>query len=79
ADPLFITGPDGYYYLRQMPPEHWGNSPCVDAGSDTAARLGLAHRSTRTDGMPDTGRVDLGYHRRATPPHVAWLPWVVRE
>ena len=38
------------------------NSPCVDAGSDTAANLGLDTLTTRTDATPDAGIVDMGYH-----------------
>jgi len=53
ADPLFIEG----YHLSH-------NSPCVDAGSDTAAALGLHRYTTRTDSMPDIYIVDMGYHYR---------------
>ena len=38
------------------------DSPAIDAGSDTAANLGLDTRTTRTDSVTDTGTVDLGYH-----------------
>ncbi len=51
ADPLFQYG----YYLG-------AGSPCVDAGSVTAAAAGLAGYTTRTDGTADSGQVDLGYH-----------------
>jgi hypothetical protein len=34
----------------------------VDAGSSTALEVGLADRTTRTDGAADTGIVDMGYH-----------------
>jgi parallel beta-helix repeat protein len=37
-------------------------SPAVDAGGVTAIGAGLAGLSTRTDAVPDTGLVDLGYH-----------------
>ena len=40
-------------------------SPCVNAGSDTAANLSLSALTTRADGMPDSGTVDLGYHYTA--------------
>ncbi len=61
--PLFVTSPMGVYYLS-----HSGvggetvNSPCVDIGSDTAANLGMDDKTTRTDGVTDTGKVDMGYH-----------------
>lgn len=38
------------------------DSPAIDAGSDTAAALGLDGMTTLTDNSPDTGKVDLGYH-----------------
>jgi hypothetical protein len=38
------------------------NSPCVDAGGDTAANVGMSNLTTRADGVCDTGIVDLGYH-----------------
>jgi hypothetical protein len=34
----------------------------VDAGSDTAAKLGLQNKTTRTDKRGDSGIVDMGYH-----------------
>ena len=75
ANPLFVTGRLGDYYLS------WGeagqigpilnddgevgdaNSPAVDAGIGTAAELGMDDPySTRTDNDTDTGIVDIGYH-----------------
>ena len=54
-DPMFITGSLGDYYLDP-------NSPCVDAGSRSSDEAGLSDRTTQTDGTPDTGIVDMGYH-----------------
>jgi hypothetical protein len=51
ADPRFERG----LYLGT-------NSPCVDAGGTPAPDAGLANRTTRADGAPDAGAVDLGYH-----------------
>jgi hypothetical protein len=51
TDPFFEYG----YYLGT-------NSLCVNAGSTSAAAAGLSNRTTRADGQPDTGLVDLGYH-----------------
>ena len=51
TDPLFTGG----YYLDP-------GSPCVDTGSVTAVTAGLSGRSTRLDGTPDAGILDLGYH-----------------
>jgi hypothetical protein len=51
ADPLF----DRLYYLAS-------GSPCLDAGTNTASERGLTNYTTRVDGTPDSGLVDLGYH-----------------
>ncbi len=61
-DPLFVVGPLHDYYLSQIAAGHAADSPCVDAGSDTAANLGLDALTTRTDAVSDTGMVDMGYH-----------------
>jgi predicted outer membrane repeat protein len=55
AAPMFVSGPLGDFYLDPA-------SPCVNAGSDLAADLGLAGFTTRADGVADMGIVDLGYH-----------------
>jgi len=62
ADPLFIHGALHDYYLSQTAAGQLADSPCVDTGSDTAANLGLDELTTRTDGEPDAGIVDMGYH-----------------
>lgn len=54
-DPLFVTGPLGDYYLNP-------NSPCINAGLGTPKDFGLEGFTTRTDGAPDTGAVDMGFH-----------------
>lgn len=33
-----------------------------DAGNNTAANLELNGKTTRTDGVTDSGTVDIGYH-----------------
>ena len=58
SDPLFVGG----YYLSQVAAGQASDSPCIDAGSDTAANLDLDDRTTRMDGVDDTGQVDMGYH-----------------
>ncbi len=68
ADPWFVSGPLHGYYLSQIVAGQGVNSPCVDAGSDTAVNLGLDAFTTRTDGMPDAGIVDMGYHTPAAVP-----------
>ena len=62
ADPCFVTGPLGNYYLSQTAAGQAINSPCINAGSDYAARTGFWDSSTRTDLVPDSGIVDMGYH-----------------
>jgi len=62
ADPCFVSGLEGDYYLSQIAAGQSVNSPCVDAGSDTAGALGLDMLTTRTDEVGDAGIVDMGYH-----------------
>ena len=62
SDPLFVTGPRGDYYLSHTAAGQASDSPCIDAGSDTATSLGVDDRTTRTDGVPDSGTADMGYH-----------------
>ena len=75
ADPLFVPLsleapseiPWQAFYLSQPATlrgdqVQLGTSPCVDAGDRSAEEAGLEERTTRTDGIPDEGIVDLGYH-----------------
>ncbi len=62
ADPKFVLGPLGDYYLSQTAAGQPENSPCVDSGSDTAANLGLDALTTSNGSDPDSGTVDMGYH-----------------
>ncbi len=64
TDPLFASTrvDEPTYYLSQIASGQLVNSPCVDAGNNTAANLGLDTLTTRTDQTPDSGIVDLGYH-----------------
>jgi hypothetical protein len=59
ADPLFV---ESHYSLSQIAAGQSADSPCVDAGSNTAAALGLDEYSTRSDSVADTGQVDIGLH-----------------
>ena len=61
-NPLFMIGPKGSYYLSQVAAGQGSDSACVDAGDDTAANRNLNTRTTRIDGVPDAGTVDIGYH-----------------
>ncbi len=71
ADPLFVTGPDGDFYLSHLGSGQPADSPCTDAGNaaaDTVCYTGfedtvcLSSKTTRTDGAADTGIVDMGKH-----------------
>jgi hypothetical protein len=62
ADPLFVKGPRGAHYLSQKAAGQAADSPALDAGAGDAASRKLAGLSTRSDGKPDTGALDLGYH-----------------
>jgi hypothetical protein len=57
-DPNFVAG----YYLSNIAAEQDFSSPCIDLGGDLAAVLGLDTYTTRTDGVFDSGIVDMGYH-----------------
>ncbi len=76
ADPLFVTGQNGDYYLSQTQSGQSANSPCLDSGSAPASDICMTtasgtscldERTTRTDKMSDLGTVDLGYHYAAPP------------
>jgi len=62
ANPLFVAGPEGNYYLSQIAAGQATNSLCIDAGSDTVENLNMNLLTTRTDTVPDAGIVDIGYH-----------------
>jgi len=55
SDPKFVKGPFSWLYLA-------ADSPCVNAGSEGASALGLEGRTTRLDGVLDSGVIDMGYH-----------------
>jgi len=61
-DPLFVMGPSGNFCLSQIAAGQSQDSPCVDTGGDSATNVGLGEFSTRTDGVGDSGTVDMGYH-----------------
>lgn len=61
-NPLFASGPMGYYYLSALDAGQDNDSPCIDAGSGTPADYDLGAFTTRTDGAPDVDTVDMGYH-----------------
>ena len=58
ADPRFVTGPYGDYYLDQV------DSPCIDAGTGVPSDYSLEATTTSNSvtATPDTGTVDIGFH-----------------
>jgi hypothetical protein len=66
ADPLFVAGPAGDFYLSQLAAGQVVDSPALDAGNVTAAEAGLDALTTRTDLGPDSGALDLGVHYPVT-------------
>lgn len=73
-DPVFVqpAGPDGIlggvgyaddnFALSTRQAGQPLLSPAVNAGSEPASVFGLGQATTRTDGAPDTGQVDIGFH-----------------
>jgi parallel beta-helix repeat protein len=61
-DPLFIQGPRGIYYLSHTATGQTSNSPCINIGRGFAQDSGLDNYSTRSDGVLDLDRIDIGYH-----------------
>ena len=74
ADPLLVrpAGADGVlggtgaaddnFHLSQRAAGQAANSPAVDAGGMDVLSAGMVGTTTRTDSVPDTGMVDLGFH-----------------
>jgi len=56
-DPLFVHGPYGDFYLSQIAAGQLVDSPCVNTGDGP-----IVEGTTRTDGEPDSGTIDMGYH-----------------
>jgi len=52
----------GEYYLSQISAGQSVDSPCLNAGSDTAQNLELHLVTTRTDEEADTDMIDMGFH-----------------
>jgi len=70
-DPLFVSGPLGDYYLSQTAAGQGVQSPCVDAGDPATEPWGWAELTTRTDGVTDSGTVDMGFHHAPGPVDLA--------
>mgnify|MGYP006278445271 CR=1 FL=1 len=59
SSPFFTSGPLGPYYLSQTAAGQSQTSPCVDAGDPATPLFG---GTTRTDHVPDSGIIDMGFH-----------------
>ncbi|MCD4653974.1 right-handed parallel beta-helix repeat-containing protein [bacterium] len=71
SNPLFVSDQSVDYYLSQTASGQSVDSPCLDSGGAAAQAtcydssedsFCLDMLTTRTDGMGDTGTVDMGYH-----------------
>lgn len=65
SDPQFVDPDQSNFLLQQSPCQPGVTNPCVDSGDPGSPLLG-GH--TRSDGISDSGTVDMGYHP------LAWLP-----
>ena len=61
-DPLFVDSTNGDFHLQQDPCQPGVSNDLVDGGYHIAMNMGLDTCSTRTDGLPDVGYGDMGYH-----------------
>ena len=59
ANPHFVSGLRGNYYLSQVAAGQAQDSPCLDAGDPGTSSPG---GTTRNDDRPDVGPPDMGYH-----------------
>jgi len=66
ADPMFVAGPDGDFYLSNIGAGQPVDSPCIDAGNGQALDWYITG-TTRADSVVDTGPVDMGFHYNAKP------------
>lgn len=70
ADPLFINGSQGHYYLSHTDTGQDVSSPSINSGSTLASEvvfddIKLIQMTTRTDHLVDNGTVDQGFHYEA--------------
>jgi len=62
-DPLFATAAAEEFFLSAVAAGQELDSPCIDAGWETAEHWALTSHTTRTDYVPDSGVLDMGFHR----------------
>lgn len=68
ADPLFIKGPRGDYYLSQVEAGQAQTSPCVNYSDVDITATELTGYTTRIDHVADGALADIGYHYRPEMP-----------
>jgi parallel beta-helix repeat protein len=62
GDPKLVDPAAAAFQLQQIEAGQQQQSAAVNAGGMTAAAAGVAHLTTRRDGVADTGEADLGFH-----------------
>jgi parallel beta-helix repeat protein len=62
GDPKLLDPAAGAFQLRQIAAGQADESPAVNAGGTSAVEAGVAHLTTRRDGVFDFGAADLGFH-----------------
>lgn len=55
------------YFLSNTAAGQDVNGPCIDTGIGDVEEGGMQYYSTRTDFLPDTGKIDMGFHYRIGP------------
>ncbi len=68
-DPIFSSDDQSSqeYFLSSTAAGQDVDSPCIDAGGVSVEEAGMQFYTTRTDFVPDTGIVDMGFHYRIAP------------
>ncbi len=59
SNPIFVSGPQGDFYLSQVAAGQSTTSPCVNRGDPASSML---TGTTRTDEVQDAGVIDMGFH-----------------
>ena len=79
-EPTFVAGPLGDFYLSQTAAGQLIDSSSVDLGDpNTDPALQLDTYTTRTDGVTDSGIIDMGVHYPAVPAQLVQLNITILE
>ncbi len=74
ANPLFLEGPLGKYYLTQIAAGQLIDSPCVNTGNPTLNEfLQTSVYTTATDAITDEDPIDMGFHYPSMPAPLVYL------